>query len=387
MLNFNFNIPTKIYFGKDQISSLEGQIKSYKNILLLYGGGSIKKNGIYQNVVSILNSANVSFVELAGVQPNPRVSKVREGIEICKKNNVDFILAVGAGSVIDTAKAIAFGFYYDGDVWDFFKRKAIIKNALPIGTVLTLPATGSEMNANTVVSNEETQEKLATGHELLKPKFSILDPNFTMTLPSIQTAAGIADIMAHVFEQYFSAVNDAYVQNRLAEAILKTCIEFGPVAIKEPENYEARANILWAGSLALNGLLSYGKYGDWAVHGIEHEISAIYDLTHGVGLAIIYPNWMNYVLNENNVDKFVQFSKNVWNIDGEDKFEIAKNGILKTREFFNSIGLPSCLKDVNINDEKLNLMAKQAVFNNGGSVGSFAKLAENDVFEIYKNCL
>ncbi|MFA6923684.1 MAG: iron-containing alcohol dehydrogenase [Bacteroidales bacterium] len=387
MINFTYNVPTRIYFGKEQIKNLEKEIKNYKSILLAYGAGSIKKCGLYQKVVDILKANNISFCELSGIKPNPRLTSVKQGIELCRKNKVDFILAVGAGSTIDCAKAVAFGYYYEGDVWDFFKGKSQIKNALLLGTILTLAATGSEMNGNTVVSNEELQEKLSVGSDLLRPVFSILDPVYTMTLPKEQTAAGVADIMAHVYEQYFSSVGDAYLQNRLAEAILKTCIEFGPVAINEPDNYEARANIMWAGSLALNGLLTYGKTGDWAVHGIEHEISAIYDLTHGTGLAIIYPNWMDYVLNEKTVDKFSEYAKNVFGINGSDKFQIAKEGIKKTRDFFNLLGLPSTLSQVKIGIENINKMAEKAIINNGGEIGKYVKLGAKDVLSVLQACL
>ncbi|MDD5571719.1 MAG: iron-containing alcohol dehydrogenase, partial [Bacteroidales bacterium] len=367
--------------------NLEKEIKEYKSILLAYGEGSIKKYGLYQKVVDVLKTNKINFCELSGIKPNPRLTSVKHGIDLCRKNKVDFILAVGAGSTIDCAKAVAFGYYYEGDVWDFFKGKAQIKNALPLGTILTLPATGSEMNGGTVISNEELQEKLSVAGDLLRPLFSILDPVYTMTLPKEQTAAGVADIMAHVFEQYYSPVEDAYLQNRLSEAILKTCIEFGPIAIKEPENYEARANLMWAGSLALNGLLSYGKIGDWAVHNIEHEISAIYDLTHGTGLAIIYPNWMNFVLNDKTVDKFAEYAKNVFGINGSDKFQNAKEGINKTREFFDSIGLPSTLSQVKIGSENLNTMAEKAIINNEGEMGRYVKLGEKDVLAILKMCV
>lgn len=387
MLNFNYSIPTNIYFGKGKMDSLPKLIKQYgSKILLTYGGGSIKSNGIYDKVVNLLKENNIEYFELGGVDPNPRVTTVREGIKICKENNVDFILALGGGSVIDCSKTIAAGCYYDGDAWDFFIGKARIKNALPLGTVVTLAATGSEMNGNAVISNVDTQEKLGTYGEALKPKFSILDPVNTFTVPRTQTAAGTADIMSHIFEQYFSSTEGTYVQDRMAEALLKTCIKYGPMAVEEPENYEARANLMWASTLALNGLLTYGKITDWATHGMEHELSAIYDITHGVGLAILTPNWMSYVLDDTTLEKFVEYGVNVWDIDRtKEKLLIAKEAIEKTKEFFISLGIPSTLTEVGIGEDKLSEMAVKAT--KRGPQGNFKKLFEEDVLKIYLSSL
>lgn len=387
MNNFTCTISTKIFFGKGQIMHLAKELERYHSILLVYGGGSIKRHGLYQQVIEILNHQSISYCELEGVQPNPRITSVREGINLCKENKVEFILALGSGSVIDCAKAISFGFFSETDPWNFFIGKTKIKNAIPLGTILTLAATGSEMNGYAVISNDETCEKLATGGDMVRPVFSILDPENTFTVSAIQTAAGVADIMSHVFEQYFSEVKDSFLQDRLAEAILKTCIAFGPVALREPENYEARANLMWAGSLALNGLLSHGKIGDWATHEIEHQLSANYDLTHGVGLAILHPYWMEYVLCEENADRFVSYSVNVWNVsDKGDKLKIAKEGIKKTREFFTSLGLPKKLSDVNITKKDFDKMATEAVKYNK-EIGSCKKLNQQDILEIYKMAL
>lgn len=387
MLNFNYSIPTNIYFGKGKMDSLPKLIKQYgSKILLTYGGGSIKSNGIYDKVVNLLKENNIEYFELGGVDPNPRITTVRVGIKICKENNVDFILALGGGSVIDCSKTIAAGCYYDGDPWDFFVGKARIKNALPLGTVVTLAATGSEMNGNAVISNTETEEKLLTYGEALKPKFSILDPVNTFTVPKTQTAAGTADIMSHIFEQYFSTTEGAYIQDRMAEALLKTCIKYGPIAIKEPENYEARANLMWASTLALNNLLTYGKVTDWATHGMEHELSAIYDITHGVGLAILTPNWMTYVLDDTTLEKFVEYGVNVWDIDrAKEKLLIAKEAIEKTKEFLISLGIPSTLTEVGIGEDKLREMAVKAT--KRGPQGNFKKLYEEDVLKIYLSSL
>ncbi|AVP54938.1 NADH-dependent alcohol dehydrogenase [Clostridium tetani] len=384
MLNFNYSIPTKIFFGKGQIEILGKEIKKYGNkVLIVYGGGSIKKNGVYDEIVNIFKDNNINFWELSGVEPNPRITTVRKGIKMCKENDIDFILAVGGGSSIDCSKVIAAGYYYKGDPWDIVLNSSKIENAIPLGTILTLSATGSEMNAGAVITNLETNEKLGTHHPSMAPKFSILDPSYTFTVPAKHTAAGIADIMSHTFENYFSKTKEAYLQNRMAESILKTCIEYGKVAMEEPENYEARANLMWASSLAINGILSYGKETKWSVHPIEHELSAFYDITHGIGLAILTPYWMEYVLDDSTLDNFVEYGINVWNInDKEDKYNIANKSIEKTREYFTSLGIPSTLKEVGIEEEKLAEMAKAAT--RRGDVGGFRPLKEEDVLKIYK---
>ena len=389
MQNFNYSIPTKVYFGEGQIEVLASEIKKYgTKVLLTYGGGSIKKNGIYDEVVDIFKKNNIEFWELGGIDPNPRIDSVREGIKIIRENNIDFILAVGGGSTIDCSKVIAAGYYYDGDPWDLVIKKTKIQNALPIGTILTLSATGSEMNSGAVISNMETKQKLGTGHPSMAPKFSILDPNYTFTLPKYQTIAGVADIMSHTFENYFTLNDGAYLQNRLAEGVLKTLIHYGPIAVEEPENYEARANIMWASSLAINGLLSYGKNTIWSVHSMEHELSAYYDITHGIGLAILTPPWMEYVLDDERVDKFVEYGINVWGIDSnKDKYEIARESIDKTKEFFISLGIPMTLKEVGIGEENLEIMAKAAIDHKGGLVGNFKPLYYEDVLAIYKKAL
>lgn len=387
MLDFNYSIPTKVFFGKGKISLLADNIKNYgSKVLLVYGGGSIKKSGLYNQVIDIFNKNGIEFWELSGVKPNPRISSVRKGIEICRKNNIELVLAVGGGSVIDCSKVIAAGYYYDNDPWDLVVDSSKIDKALPIASVLTLAATGSEMDAGAVITNPETNEKLGTGHPNIVPKFSILDPTYTFTVPKKQTASGTVDIMSHVFEVYFSNTKEAYLQNRMAEGVLKTCINYGKKAIDEPENYEARANLMWAGSLAINGLLSYGKETEWSAHVIEHELSAFYDITHGVGLAILFPYWMEYALSDNTLEKFVEYGVNVWDIDpSKDKYEIAREGINKTREYFTSLGMPSILKEVGIGEEKLEEMAKKAT--SRGTLGSFKPLDTEDVLNIYKKAL
>lgn len=387
MNNFNYSIPTKIFFGKDQINVLGKQIKNYgSRVLLVYGGGSIKKNGIYDKTISILKDNSISYWELSGVEPNPRITSVRKGIELCRKNNIELILAIGGGSSIDCAKVIAAGFHYDGDPWDIVLNSRKITKVLPIASILTLAATGSEMDAGAVITNMDTNEKLATGHRDMAPKFSILDPTYTFTVPANQTAAGTADIMSHTFEDYFNNVNGAFLQSKLAEAILITCVKYGKIAIDEPENYEARANLMWASSLAINNLLSYGVDSVWTVHPLEHELSAFYDITHGVGLAILTPHWMKYVLDDNTVDKFVEYGINVWNIPQDNgKYKIANLAIEKTKEFFASLGIPASLREVGIDEENFEKMAAHVTKN--GKVGNFKPLDAQDVLNIFKAAL
>ncbi|MEM0467278.1 MAG: iron-containing alcohol dehydrogenase [Candidatus Thermoplasmatota archaeon] len=382
MLDFTYNIPTKILFGRNKIERLAEEIKRYsQRILFVYGSGSIKRNGIYDAVVGQLIKNDISFFELSGIKPNPSIQSVRDGIELVRLHNIDFILAVGGGSTIDCAKAIAAGFYCDQDPWYYFTgNESKIKKALPIGTVLTLAGTGSEMNGNAVITNEQTQEKLAIHTDLIRPKFSILDPTYTFTVSKEHTAAGIIDIFSHVLEQYFSLVPETYIQDRFAESILKACIHYGPIAMNEPRNYDARANLMWASSLALNGILAYGKTGDWATHAMEHALSAMYDVTHGVGLAILTPAWMSYVLDDTTLPKFGTYALNVWGFHGKDQKKIAKQSINQTRIFFESFGLPKKLCELGVPKESLRDMAqKSCVF---GDIGKFKKLNTTDVFKI-----
>lgn len=386
MKNFTYSIPTDIFFGRNSIENLGNQLVNYsKKILITYGSDRIKDNGLFDIIKNILERHKIEYYELPGITPNPRINSVRKGIEICKEHDINFVLAVGGGSVIDCSKAIAAGFYHDGDPWDFYIRKAAITKTLPIGVILTIAATGSEMNGNSVITNEKTDSKLAISHDLLHPKFSILDPCYTMSVTRKQTAAGTVDIFSHVLEQYFSPIQGAFVQERMAEALLTTIIHYASIALDNPDNYEARANLMWTGTLALNGLLGHGKGGDWAVHAIEHEVSAIYDLTHGVGLAIITPHWMDYVLNEKTAHIFATYAKNVWNIKDKDDLIAAKKGIEKTKEFFSSLGMPEKLSEIGITDEHFEKMAEKAI--RFGTVGSLRVLEENDVLQIYKNSL
>lgn len=390
MQNFVCHIPTRIFFGKNQIEVLGQEVKKYgSRVLLVYGGGSIKRHDIYDAVTRVLKENGVEFWELAGVEPNPRISTVRRGIQIAREHNIDFILPVGGGSTIDCAKVIAAGFFYNGDPWDLVVRKAKIEKVLPIGAVLTLAATGSEMNSVAVITNKETNEKLGIGHPDMVPKFSILDPTYTFTVPAYQTAAGVADIMSHIFEAYFNHEKGAFVQARLAEALLKTCIKYGPIALERPDDYEARANLMWASSLALNGLLQFGTGPNkWSVHPMQHELGAYYDITHGVGLAILTPHWMRHILDDDNLYKFVQYGVNVWGIDpGKAPHEIAGEAIDRTAEFFKALGIPATLREIGIGEDKLEEMARAAVEHGGGSVGTFKPLSYEDVLSIYKAAL
>lgn len=389
MENFNYSIPTKIFFGEGKIEVLAKEIKKYgSRVLLTYGGGSIKKIGLYDKVVKILAENNIPYFELGGIKPNPRVESVEEGVRICRENDIDFILAVGGGSTIDCSKVIAGAVDYDGDPWDLVIGKAKYKNVLPIASILTLAATGSEMDAGAVITNMDRNQKYGTGHPGFFPKFSILDPTYTYSVSKYQTASGVVDIMSHTFEVYFSNVKGAYLQDRLAEGVLKTCIHYGRKAIDEPENYEARANLMWASSLAINGLLGYGKNSNWSVHPLEHELSAYYDITHGIGLAILTPHWMEHVLDENNLYKFVEYGINVWNIDSNlEEMEIAKLAIKKTSDYFKSLEIPMTLREVGIGEEKLEIMAADLIEYMEGPVGNFKALNYKDILSIFKASL
>ncbi|WP_210607851.1 iron-containing alcohol dehydrogenase [Priestia flexa] len=382
MNGFELYNTTRLVFGEGKVNQLGELIKPYgENILLVYGGGSIKQTGLYSKVKQQLTSIGATVEELPGIEPNPRLTTVNKGIQICRQKNIQFILAVGGGSVIDAAKAIAAGALYSGDVWDFTIQKATINQALPIGTVLTLAATGSEMNGGSVITNWETKQKRTMGSKLLYPKFSIVDPTLTFTVPRNQTVNGIVDIMSHVFEQYFSQTPSTPLQERFAEGILQTVIENGEKALQNGKDYDSRANLLLAGTYAMNGTLPTGVEADWATHVIEHEVSAIYDLPHGEGLAILFPNWMKHVYKER-LEKFVQYSIRVWNVNslGKTDNEVALEGIEATRNYFTRIGAPATLTEVGIDDSHLERMANEAV--QFGAIGSFKKLTKEDVLSI-----
>lgn len=386
MENFIYDIKTKIYFGKGSISHLSEAVRPYgKKALLVYGGGSIKRIGLYDEAVKQLEEAGVSIVELSGVQPNPKIESVREGVRLCRENDVDVVVAIGGGSTIDAAKVIAGSVSYEGDPWDIVLDAGKVVTVLPIISVLTLTATGSEMDVFAVISDMEKNEKWGTGHPDFRPKASILDPTYTFSVSAYQTAAGTADMMSHIMENYFSNV-EGYMQDRMAEALLSTCVKYGIMAVKEPENYEARANLMWCGSWAINDLLNLGKPCAWSVHPMEHELSAFYDITHGVGLAILTPHWMERVLDDQSVDKFVELACNVWHVDatGKDKFEVAREGIRRTADYFRSMGIPMTLHEVGIDETYFDIMAQKA---SEGMKGAYRELSADDVKAIFKAAL
>ena len=384
MKNFEFCVPTDVLFGRDQEKHLPQKLAGFgKKILMIYGGGSIKRNGLYDKLMQTLKDFEV--FELGGVEPNPRISTVNKGVAICKREGIDMILAVGGGSTIDCSKAIAAGAYYDGDAWDLVTGEAPITDALPIAVVLTIAATGSEMDCAAVLSNAETEEKLLMGHPVLLPRVSVLNPENTFTVPAYQTAAGSADMMSHILESYFDQ-EEAFVPDAISEGLLRAVIKYTPVALAEPDNYEARAQLMWTSSLAPNGLVTTGKNFMWSCHYIEHELSAHYDITHGAGLAMLTPQWMRYVLSEATVDKFYTYAVNVWDVaPGEDKFAVANAGIDATEAFFRSISLPMSLAEFNIDDSRFAEMAAKAV-EVGNLYEAYVPLKEEDVVEILKMC-
>ncbi len=386
---FSFWNPTNIFYGKGQMEAHLTKLvkRNGKRILLVYGGGSIKKSGLYDNVIALLSEdKELEIFELPGVEPNPRLSTVHKGIEICRKENIDFMLAVGGGSVIDATKAISSGVKYDGDVWDFYVTRKRPTEALPFGTILTLAATGSEMNSGGVITNWETKEKMGAGSPLTFPKFSFCDPENTFSVPRDQTVYGIVDMMVHVMEEYFSHTPNTPLQERLCESVLSTVVEVAPKALANLADYEARETLMYCGTMALNGMISMGMSGDWATHGIEHEVSAIYDIPHGGGLAIIFPNWARYVLDAG-TKRFYQMAVRVFHVDpaGKSEREVAQEGIDALRAFWDSIGAPKSLGDYGIDGENLDVMAEHAVKH--GAIGGYKLLQKEDVATILQMCL
>jgi len=381
MKNFDYHNPTRLVFGKDTIKDIGKFVSEYgdRKVLLLYGKGSIFKNGVYDQVVESLDKYGIEYVEMSGVQPNPVLSKVRETVDFMKKENVDAIIAVGGGSVLDTSKIAAASFYYDGDPWDFYEKKVFPEKALPIYGILTISATGSEMNSGGVITNEEEKKKWGWGSKYTYPRLSIVDPSIQKTLPVNQTINGAVDTLTHVFEEYFDGTKDTLMADEFAEGIIRTTMETVKVLIKDPNDYEARANLAWAATLALNGLNGLGRRGDWASHGIEHSISAYYDIAHAEGLAMVMPAWMNYVYKED-VDKFARFGEKIFGITGEDKEEVALKAIEAYKNFLKEIGAPVALSERNIGEDKIDVMAKNALLR--GPLGGLKKLEEEDVYKI-----
>lgn len=387
MNNFVYDIPTKIYFGENQLGNLGKELSKFgKKVLLTYGGGTIKKIGLYDKVVKEIKDAGLELFELPGIEPNPRIESVRKGIEICKKEKIDVLLAVGGGSTIDATKFMASGACVEHDPWDFFVNNAPIEKALPLVTILTLSATGSEMDTGGVISNPETQDKLGRLGRPMLPAVSFLDPTNTYSVNAYQTACGSSDIMSHILEVYFNMNQDLYMLDCFMEGLMKTVIKYAPIAMKEPTNYEARANLMWASSWAINGFVNGGKRQAWSCHPIEHEVSAIYDITHGLGLAILTPRWMEYCLNEKTVSKYVQFGVNVFGIDStRPPMEIAKESIrLISDFFFKQLELKSTFKELSIDDTNFDIMAKKACKNS--TIEGFVPLNQEDIKKIYEMC-
>ena len=389
MNGFVYNIPTKVYFGENQLGHLGEELKKFgKRVLLTYGGGSIKRNGLYDRVIEELHKANLEVFELSGIEPNPRIESVRKGVAICKEQGLDVLLAVGGGSTIDATKFMAAGACVEHDAWEFFGANAKpINEALPIVTILTLSATGSEMDTAGVISNLETGDKLGRLAPALLPRVSFLDPTLTYSVSKYQTACGAADIMSHIMEVYFNTQEDLFMLDCFMEGMLKTVVKYAPIAVAEPENYEARANLMWTSSWAINGFINGGKRKAWSCHPMEHELSAVYDITHGLGLAILTPRWMEYCLDETTVDKYVQYGVNVFGIDSSlDKMEIAKRSIKLTEEFlFEKLGLQRTFTEVGIKREDFAMMAKKAC--RYGDIKGFKTLTPSDVEAIFEMCL
>lgn len=388
MNGFVYKIPTKVYFG-NHLDKLVPELKKLgKRVLLTYGGGSIKASGLYGRIVGEIKRAGLELHELSGIAPNPRIESVRRGVTMCKNNNIDVILAVGGGSVLDASKFIAAGAKADFDPWLFFSERRPIKSALPLVTVLTLAATGSEMDAGGVISNLKTNEKIGRAEEILRPRVSFLDPSLTFTVSPFQTAAGSADILSHLMETYFTTEDDLEMLDGVMEALMRTVIKFAPVAMEQPENYEARANLMWASSWAINGFVEGGKQHAWSVHPMEHELSAFYDITHGLGLAILTPRWLKYCMSDKNtLPRIVQFGVNVMGISPQlAPALIAKRAVERLSDFFfKTLKLDSSLSKVGITDEHLAEMAQKAV--RGGVIQGFIPLDAVDVENIYNLCL
>jgi alcohol dehydrogenase len=389
MKNFNYYTPTKVVFGKDTEQQVGNLVKAQgsKKVLIHYGGQSAEKSGLLARICASLEAASIDYVTLGGVVPNPRLSKVYEGISLCKKEEVDFILAVGGGSAIDSAKAIAYGLAYDGDVWDFYDRKATAKACYPLGAVLTLSAAGSEMSDSSVITNEEGWLKRGYSSDLSRCKFAIMNPELTYTLPAYQTACGATDIMMHTMERYFTLEKDTALTDVLCEGLIKTVMDSAKTALKNPTDYNARAQIMWAGSLSHNGLTGCGTVGDWASHQLEHELGGMFDVAHGAGLAAVWGSWARYVYKED-ISRFVQFAVNVMGCTNDfahpEKTAIA--GIEAMEDFYRSIGMPTSVSemDIDMTEAQIKEMALKCSFQNARTVGNFKVLKTEDMEAIYR---
>ena len=386
MNDFNYYTPTRYVFGRG-VEAQTGELTRWmgvNRVLLVYGGGSVVRSGLLDRVKSSLDAVNIAYVELGGIQPNPTDDRVYEGIDICRSENIDGIVAVGGGSAIDTAKAIACGVPYEGDFWDFYAGKKIVEEALPVGVVLTIPAAGSEGSGNSVITKLDGLHKISLRTEsALRPKFAVMNPELTYTLPPYQTASGIADMMAHIFERYFTNTPETEVTDRVAEGVLKAIITEAPRVMAEPENYDARANIMWCGTLAHNGICGTGRQEDWVSHFMEHELSAVYGVTHGAGLAVMTPAWMTFMATHN-PSKGAQFARRVMDVVNDDDTQAALEGIARLRAFYASLGLPITLAQLGIETPDFDLLVHKLHENKGEVIGGYYRLTAIETRQIYE---
>lgn len=389
MNNFNYYTPTKIVFGKGAEENIGSLVKGYacKKVLLHYGSGSVKKTGLLDRIVKSLEENGISYVTLGGVVPNPRLSLVYEGIELCKKEKADFILAIGGGSVIDSAKAIGYGVVNEGDVWDFYMKKRAAKNCLPIGVVLTISAAGSEMSSSSVITNEKGWIKRGYGNDYCRPKFAVMNPELTMTLPQYQTESGCVDIMMHTMERYLNNGDNMELTDGISENLIRVVMKNAKILLNEPCNYKARAEVMWAGSLSHNGLTACGiESGDWATHQLEHELGGMFDVTHGAGLAAVWGSWARYVVDER-PERFAQFAVKVMDVEEkEDVMETALKGIEKMEEFYRFVNMPTSLSELGIKptEKQFRELAYKCSFNGERTIGCVKKLNQGDMYNIYK---
>lgn len=385
MENFTYCTPTKYVFGRDAESHAAEELKNINigRVLVVYGGGSVIRSGLLARVISVLDNSGIFHRELGGIQPNPTDPKVREGIEMCRHDKIEGLLAVGGGSVIDTAKAIAAGVPYDGDFWDFWAGKSVITEALPVGVILTIPAAGSEGSGNSVITLLDGLHKISLRTDYwLRPKFALLNPELTFTLPPEQTAAGIADMMAHIFERYFSPTADVEITDRVSEGVLKAIIEEAPKVMADPCDYQARANIMWSGTLAHNGICGTGRKEDWASHAMEHEISAVYGVTHGAGLAVVMPAFMTFMA-AHAPAKGAQLARRVFDVVETDDRKAALEGIERLKTFFASLGLPLTFSQLGIETPDVELLVRKLHENKGEIIGGYYPLGAKETAEIY----
>ena len=388
MNSFEFQCSTRIIFGLGKESCIGEQVKAYggSRVLIVFGGGSVKRTGLLPRVEDYLDQAGIAWTELGGVKPNPELGLVHTGVDLARKEKIDFILAVGGGSAIDTAKAIALGVPYDGDVWDFFDKVADPKTILPMATILTLPATGSEISRATVITKEDGGVKKGLNHPLLRPVFSILNPELTYTLPPYQTASGAVDILMHTFERFFSKSNTNELTDMIAESIMRTIFKNTPIALADATNYQARSEIMWAGSISHCELTGLGLPGDWASHQIEHELSTAFGVAHGAGLAAVWGSWARYTMREG-LDRFTKYAADLWGISTGDAEADALAAIVKTEEFFTSIGMPICLSELigrTITEEEIKVLAHKCTFLGKRTIGNLIVMKEPEIEDVYR---